>query len=147
MDSSLESQVELTDQKLTNLRRASSRTYRFEFSNKMSQALIWSITKDNHCHFLKSRKNGGVQFDKNPNNLKNRNTLKYSLNNKSVGVQAGPNNKGVVMTLGGKRKITWGAHKGQRSIVVKSSNVVGRYNPALRGAARKRVSAILRSQN
>ena len=49
------------------------------------------------------------------------------------------------MKLGG-RTINWCAHKGQRQIVVKASNVVGRYNSNLRGAAQKRVSAILRAQ-
>ena len=135
----------------------------------MSQALVWSITKNSHSNFLKSRKNGGVQFDKNPANLKNKNSLKFSghVNQRAVSIQAGPNNKGVVMPifitnwkhftpksniflkfsmkLGG-RTINWGAHKGQRQIVVKASNVVGRYNSNLRGAAQKRVSAILRAQ-
>ena len=60
----------------------------------MSQALVWSITKNSHSNFLKSRKNGGVQFDKNPANLKNKNTLKFS---GYVNQRAGPNNKGVVM--------------------------------------------------
>merc|ERR1712110_1114644 len=110
-----------------------------------SQALVWSITKNSHCNFLKSRKNGGVQFDKNPANLKNKNTLKFSGHCNANSIQAGPNNKGLVMKVGGKT-INWGAHKGQRQIVVKSSNVVGRYNSNLRGVARKRASAILRSQ-
>jgi len=73
--------------------------------------------------------------------------LKFSghVNQRAVSIQPGANNKGVVMKIGG-RTINWGAHKGQRQIVVKATNVVGRYNSNLRGAAQKRVSAILRSQ-
>merc|ERR1711970_552153 len=110
----------------------------------MSQQVVWSIVRQNHAYLVKSRKNGGVQFSKHPGNLKNKNTLKFSAlaNAKPISIQAG---KGVVLKCG-KQVVEWGAHKGQRNIVVKATNVVGRVNPGLRGAAAKRVSALIRSQ-
>merc|ERR1739848_514159 len=111
----------------------------------MSQAIVWGITRNNHAFLLKSRKNGGVQFDKHPANLKNKNTLKYSGNANAISIQSGADNKGIVLKSG-KKPVVWGPHKGQRITVVKSANLVGKVNPALKGAAQKRVSAILRSQ-
>merc|ERR1712184_55071 len=128
--------------------RVSSRTYRKKKQKLiMSQAIVWGITRQNHAFLLKSRKNGGVQFDKHPANLKNKNTLKYSgiANAKAISIQSGADNKGIVLKCG-KKSVAWGAHKGQRITVVKSANLVGKVNPALKGAAQKRVSAILRSQ-
>merc|ERR1712178_472730 len=118
-----------------------------ENKTKMSQQVVWSIVRQNHAYLVKSRKSGGVQFSKHPGNLKNKNTLKYSgiANAKPVSIQAGKDGKGVVLKCG-KATVEWGAHKGQRNIVVKATNVVGRVNPALRGAAAKRVSALIRSQ-
>merc|ERR1712071_23787 len=113
----------------------------------MSQQVVWSIVRQNHAFLVKSRKSGGVQFSKHPGNLKNKNTLKYSAiaNPKPILIQAGKDGKGVVLKCG-KQPVEWGAHKGQRTIVVKATNVVGRVNPGLRGAAAKRVSALIRSQ-
>merc|ERR1712071_367745 len=89
----------------------------------MSQQVVWSIVRQNHAFLVKSRKSGGVQFSKHPGNLKNKNTLKYSAiaNPKPISIQAG---KGVVLKCG-KQSVEWGAHKGQRNIVVKATNVVG----------------------
>lgn len=114
----------------------------------MSQAVVWSIVRQNHAYLKKSRKNGGVQFSSHPANLKNKNTLKYSgiANRRTVSIQANADNKGVVMRLGGKQVAAWSSSRGLRPVVVKSSNAVGRYNPALKAVARKRVSAILKSQ-
>merc|ERR1712158_211325 len=92
---------------------------------KMSQAVVWSIVRQNHAYLIKSKRNGGVQFSKHPANLKNKNTLKYS------GIAKPTVFKGI---------------RGPRPVVVRSSNAVGRYNPALKAVARKRVSALLRSQ-
>merc|ERR1712134_240903 len=130
--------------------RVSSRTYRTNHRSKtpkMSQAVVWSIVRQNHAYLVKSKRNGGVQFSKHPANLKNKNTLKYSgiANAKTVSIQAGKDGKGVVLKRG-KQTVEFGAHKGQRNIVVKATNVVARSNPALKGAAQKRISAIVRSQ-
>merc|ERR1712141_806642 len=127
--------------------RVSSRTYRNNQKLIMSQAIVWGITRNNHAYLLKSRKNGGVQFDKHPPNLKNKNTLKYSglANSKAISIQAGADGKGVVLKSG-KKVVNWGAHKGQRITVTKAGNLVGKMNPALRGVAKKRVSALVRCQ-
>merc|ERR1712147_181022 len=120
--------------------RVSSRTYRnFPYFRKkhpkkskiMSQAVVWSIVRQNHAYLVKSKKNGGVQFSSHPANLKNRNTLKYS---------------GIVMKLGNKQVAAWSNVKGLRPVVNKSGNAVGRFNPSLKAVARKRASAILKSQ-
>merc|ERR1712116_72545 len=128
--------------------RVSSRTYRsLQKTKKMSQQVVWSIVRQNHAYLVKTNKNGGVQFSKHPANLKNKNTLKYSgiANAKTVSIQAGKDGKGVVLKRG-KQTVEFGAHKGQRNIVVKATNVVARSNPALKGAAQKRISALVRSQ-
>merc|ERR1711970_1009738 len=125
--------------------RVSSRTYRKSLHlAKMSQQVVWNIVRNNHAYLVKSRKSGGVQFSKHPGNLKNKNTLKYSgiANNNAISIQAA--DKGVALKAG-NTKATWGAHKGQRITVVKAGNLVGKINPALRGAARKRVSALIRA--
>merc|ERR1711934_1336961 len=110
----------------------------------MSQQVVWSIVRQNHAYLVKSRKSGGVQFSKHPGNLKNKNTLKYSgiANNNAIQIQA--DGKGVSLKSG-KTEAKWGAHKGQRVTVLKVGNAVGKMNPALRGVARKRVSALLRA--
>merc|ERR1711881_195178 len=134
--------------------RVSSRTYRFLTLNlcqiivsTMSQAVVWSIVRQNHAYLIKSRKSGGTQFSKHPANIKNKNTLKYSglANDNAVSIQAGPNNSGIVLKSG-KTAATWSAKRGRRVTVVKATNLVGKVNPALKAAARKRVCAILRSQ-
>merc|ERR1711881_503953 len=131
--------------------RVSSRTQKnckrppTPLTTTMSQAVVWSIVRQNHAYLVKSRKSGGVQFSKHPGNLKNKNTLKYSgiANNNAISIQAGAD--GITLKSG-KTKATWGKHRGQRMTVLKAGNAVGKMNPALRGAARKRVSALLRSQ-
>merc|ERR1711904_411272 len=127
--------------------RVSSRTYRSlqKTKEKMSQQVVWSIVRQNHAYLVKSRKSGGVQFSKHPGNLKNKNTLKYSgiANNNAISIQASAD--GITLSSG-KTKATWGKHKGQRLTVLKVGNAVGKMNPAPRGAARKRVSALIRAQ-
>merc|ERR1711997_161119 len=127
--------------------RVSSRTYRKKQKLIiMSQAIVWGITRQNHAYLLKSRKNGGVQVDKHPANLKNKNALKYSgiANAKAIAIQAG--DEGAIVLKSGKKSVTWTAKKGQRRTVVKVSNLVGKMNPGLKGAAQKRVSALIRCQ-
>merc|ERR1711976_884603 len=115
--------------------RVSSRTYRFYlkkyFSNKpkMSQAVVWSIVRQNNAYLVKSRKNGGVQFSKHPA------TLKWSgiANANTVAIQA--NGKALALSLGGKKVGEFNVARGARPIVNKAGNAVGRYNPALKTAA------------
>merc|ERR1712079_946919 len=101
----------------------------------MSQQVVWNIVRNNHAYLVKSRKSGGVQFSKHPASLKNKNTLRYS----------GIANAKAITLKSGKTVAKWGAHKGQRVAVLKAGNLVGKMNPALRGAARKRVSALVRA--
>merc|ERR1712115_384021 len=113
---------------------------------KMSQAVVWSIVRQNNSYLVKSRKNGGVQFSKHPANLKNKNTLKWSgiANANSVAIQA--SGKALALSLGGKKVADFNVARGARPIVNKAGNAVGRYNPALKTAAKKRVSALLKAQ-
>merc|ERR1712117_525804 len=130
----------------THLQSLKSNLQKFtENKTKMSQQVVWSIVRQNHAYLVKSRKSGGVQFSKHPGNLKNKNTLKYSgiANNNAISIQASAD--GITLSSG-KTKATWGKHRGQRLTVLKAGNAVGKMNPALRGAARKRVSALLRAQ-
>merc|ERR1739845_302190 len=90
--------------------RVSSRTYRSQQHQKtliMSQSIVWGITRQNHAYLLKSRKNGGVQFDKHTANLKNKNTLKYSgiANAKAISIQAG--DEGSIVLKSGNKSVTW----------------------------------------
>merc|ERR1711997_1189912 len=126
--------------------RVSSRTYRsLQKTKKNVSTSRLEHRPTNHAYLVKSRKSGGVQFSKHPGNLKNKNTLKYSgiANNKAISIQAGAD--GITLKSG-KTKATWGKHRGQRLTVLKVGNAVGKMNPALRGAAQKRVSALLRAQ-
>merc|ERR1712018_1094460 len=127
--------------------RVSSRTYRKKKTHIMSQAVVWSIVRQNHAYLVKSRKNGGVQFSKHPANLKNKNTLKYSgiANSKTIAIQANKDGD-LCMKVGGKCAGVWKQSKGRRPVLVKASNTVGKINPSLQAVAKKRVSAILRSQ-
>merc|ERR1712186_23627 len=130
----------------THLESLKSNLQKFtENKTKMSQQVVWSIVRQNHAYLVKSRKSGGVQFSKHPGNLKNKNTLKSSgiANNNAISIQASAD--GITLKSG-KTKATWGKHKGQRLTVLKVGNAVGKMNPALRGAARKRVSALIRAQ-
>merc|ERR1712203_1296172 len=98
--------------------RVSSRTYRNNQKLIMSQAIVWGITRQNHAFLLKSRKNGGVQFDKHPADLKNKNTLKYSgiANSKVVAIQADPATKGVSMKLGNAKPTVFKGIRGPRPV-------------------------------
>merc|ERR1711934_92401 len=129
----------------THLYSLKSNLQKFTTTENMSQAVVWSIVRENHAYLVKSRKSGGVQFSKHPANLKNKNTLKYSgiANTKAISIQASAD--GITLKSG-KTAATWGKHRGQRMTVLKIGNAVGKMNPALRGAARKRASALIRSQ-
>merc|ERR1712071_63814 len=107
---------------------------KFTTTEKMSQAVVWAIVRENHSFLIKSRKSGGIQFSKHPANLKNKNTLKSSgiANSKPISIQGSAD--GITMKSG-KTVATWGKHRGQRMTVLKVGNAVGKMNPALRGAA------------
>merc|ERR1712048_1179713 len=110
-----------------------------------SQSLVWSICRQNHAYLVKSRKNGGVQFSKHPNNLKNKNTLKYSglAAGQAVSVQAA--GKKLLVKLANQPVAEFDLKRGSRPIVNKIGNAIGRYNPALKTVAKRRATALIRS--
>jgi len=110
-----------------------------------SQSLVWSICRQNHAYLVKSRKNGGVQFSKHPNNLKNKNTLKYSglAAGNAVSVQAA--GKKLLVKFSNQKVAEFDLKRGSRPIVNKIGNAVGRYNPALKAVAKRRATALIRS--
>lgn len=61
-----------------------------------SPDLIWLIIKDNSSFLVKRN---GVQFSREPNNLTNKNSFKYSglANTKAIGVSA--SGKGVAVSI------------------------------------------------
>lgn len=57
----------------------------------MSEALIWHLIRDNHSFLVKrgnTRRDGSVQFSKEPGNLLNVNSFKYSgiANHKTIDI-------------------------------------------------------------
>nr|CEG02262.1 unnamed protein product [Fusarium pseudograminearum CS3220]CEG02696.1 unnamed protein product [Fusarium pseudograminearum CS3487] len=70
-----------------------------ELSN-ISSDLIWEIVRDNNCFSAKSKKNGGVQFSRDPLNLTNKSSRKHAgfVNDKAVGIAAGEKGAVVVTT-------------------------------------------------
>ncbi|KAI5286338.1 hypothetical protein KEM54_006864 [Ascosphaera aggregata] len=61
------------------------------FANQpyISEDLIWSISRRNNCFLVKRKQSGGIQFSRDPLNLRNENSRK------AVGVQ--PTEKSVVI--------------------------------------------------
>ncbi|KAL1920522.1 uncharacterized protein VTP21DRAFT_899 [Calcarisporiella thermophila] len=121
----------------------------------MSADLVWQVIKANNSFLVKR---AGVEFSKEPGNLTNLNSFKYSglANEKVVAIDANPTGKGVILSTKKKGKsgfianginkapLTKGVRRSARSV----ANVVGRsgYRPDLHQAALARVSAIYASQ-
>ncbi|KAL7802440.1 ribosomal L28e protein family domain-containing protein [Trichoderma aethiopicum] len=127
----------------------------------ISSDLIWEVVRSNNSflHKTGAAKNGGVQFSRDPFNLKNVHSRKYAgfVNEKAVGVL--PNEKGGVVVLTKKPaavaqpskavvKTTIGGNKSTRKTYKAVANQVAKtgYRPDLRAAAVERVSAIRHSQ-
>ncbi|KAJ3515501.1 hypothetical protein NM208_g14956 [Fusarium decemcellulare] len=68
----------------------------------ISSDLIWEIVRDNNSFSAKSKKNGGVQFSRDPLNLTNTTSRKHAgfVNDKAVGISAGE--KGAVVVTSKK---------------------------------------------
>lgn len=69
----------------------------------MSEALVWHLIRDNNAFLVKrgrANRTGAVQFSKEPGNVMNVNTFKYSgiANNKTVHVAAAKDGKMSVAT-------------------------------------------------
>ena len=121
----------------------------------MSAELCWSIIRKNSCFLLK---NNGLQLTKEPNNLAGVNTFKHNglVNKKTVGVDAAPDGKGVVLSL---RKSKSGnkpskaiskttISKGSRHAIKTITNTLEKagYRKDLVDPATRRACAILRAQ-
>ncbi|KAJ8038666.1 60S ribosomal protein L28 [Holothuria leucospilota] len=113
----------------------------------------WQILKKNSCF---TRKFGMNTFTLEPNNLKNRNTYRWNglIHKKTVGVEAAPDNKGVVLSMKRKKgqnkpakmysRVT--LKKDWRSNLKSIRNSVKDYRGDLTMAALRRASAIHMSQ-
>merc|ERR1711931_102010 len=121
----------------------------------MSAELCWSIIRKNSCFLKKSH---GLTLTKEPNNVSGINSFKFNglVNKKTVGIDAAPTGKGVVMAL---RK-TKGARcpskalnkttvQGSRNTIKVIQNTLGAngYRKDLTKAAVKKACALIRSQN
>ena len=122
----------------------------------MSAELIWQIVRKNSCFLVK---NQGLTLTKEPGNLTKLNTFKANgyVNNKSVGVEAAADGKGVVLSLRTKAAETnkpakavssTTITKGSRAAIKSIRNVLnaGSYRRDLVDPAVRRASAILKSQ-
>jgi large subunit ribosomal protein L28e len=124
----------------------------------ISPDLIWEIVRDNNSFLVKSNRNGGVQFSRDPFNLLNKNTRKHAgfVNDKAIGVVG--NEKGFTVIskkASGNSKpksgIVKSEHSGARSSRKGYKSIANQaakngYRPDLREFAVQRVSAIRRSQ-
>ncbi|XP_061406285.1 large ribosomal subunit protein eL28 [Lethenteron reissneri] len=72
----------------------------------MSAHLQWMIIRNNSSFLIKRNKQ---TFSTEPNNLKARNSFRYNglIHKKTVGVEANPSGKGVVLVTK-RRTSTWG---------------------------------------
>ncbi|KAF5663690.1 ribosomal L28e protein [Fusarium heterosporum] len=127
-----------------------------ELSN-ISSDLIWEIVRDNNCFSAKSKKNGGVQFSRDPLNLTNKTSRKHAgfVNDKAVGISAGE--KGAVVVTSKKAQpnkpaqnlvnTTYSGSKSNRKTYQAVANQTAKngYRSDLRSAAVERASAIKRS--
>merc|ERR1712045_1032630 len=122
---------------------------------KMSAELCWSIIRKNSCFLKKSH---GLTLSKEPNNLTGINSFKYNglVNRKTVGVDAAPTGKGVVLairkTKGGHypaKALSKSTVQGSRHAIKTIRNTLDAngYRKDLTKAAVKRACAIIRSQN
>ncbi|KAK4082480.1 60S ribosomal protein L28 [Purpureocillium lilacinum] len=125
----------------------------------VSSDLIWEIVRNNNSFLVKSNRNGGVQFSRDPLNLTNKNSRKHAgfVNDKAIGVV--PNEKGGVTVISKKTsaatkpaqaftKTTYGGNKSNRTSYKAVANQAAKsgYRGDLRSAAVERVSAIRRTQ-
>ncbi|OCK89648.1 ribosomal protein L28e [Cenococcum geophilum 1.58] len=131
-------------------------------STNISSDLIWEVTRGHSAALVKRKGAGGVQFSRDPLNLKNKHTRKHEgfVNDKAIGIQAGENGGVVLMTKKSNKAnkanqpassiqtSTFGPHtssrKTYRSIV--NSTTKRNYRPDLRADAVARASAIRKSQ-
>eukprot|EP00274_Cyanoptyche_gloeocystis_P004530 CAMPEP_0196652894 /NCGR_PEP_ID=MMETSP1086-20130531/2353_1 /TAXON_ID=77921 /ORGANISM="Cyanoptyche gloeocystis , Strain SAG4.97" /LENGTH=137 /DNA_ID=CAMNT_0041983721 /DNA_START=50 /DNA_END=463 /DNA_ORIENTATION=- len=119
----------------------------------MSSELVWSIIRNNSSYLVKR---DGLQFSREPGNLMNINSFKYSglANKKAIGVSAGEG--GVVLSLKAKGSRARKPAKANTKILLKKdfrrnakviiANTDGNhYRADLKAAALARLSAVSKS--
>ncbi|KAK9085282.1 hypothetical protein Sjap_025693 [Stephania japonica] len=123
------------------------------------EALIWEVVKRNNAFLVKEFGNGTqkVQFSKEPNNLYNVNSFKFSglANKKTVTIQPDQKEFAVVLGTAKTKKQNQPAKAVHKSVLKKEfrrmakavTNQVAdnRYRPDLKNAALARLSAVYRS--
>ncbi|KAF7544627.1 hypothetical protein G7Z17_g9800 [Cylindrodendrum hubeiense] len=124
--------------------------------SNISQDLVWEIVRNNNSFSAKSKKNGGVQFSRDPLNLTNKASRKHAgfVNEKAIGVAV--NEKGGVVVISKKGNSNKPAQNQTETTVTKASRKTyltvanqtakNGYRGDLRAAAVERASAIRRSQ-
>lgn len=121
----------------------------------MSADLVWSIVRKNSCYLVK---NQGLTLSKEPGNLTGKNAFKYNgyANQKTVGIDAAADGKGVVVSIrkskGGNKPAKALAKttitSGSRAAVKTIKNILNSasYRQDLVDPAVRRTCAILKAQ-
>ncbi|KAH1055098.1 hypothetical protein J1N35_033163 [Gossypium stocksii] len=121
--------------------------------------LIWEVVKKNNCFLVKQfgRGTAGVRFSKEPNNLYNVNSYKYSglANKKTVTIQPAGKDKSVLLATTKSKKQNKPSSLLHKSVMkkefprmakaVKNQVTDNYYRPDLTKAALARLSAVNRS--
>ncbi|KAJ1025878.1 hypothetical protein NDA16_002504 [Ustilago loliicola] len=124
-----------------------------------SQDLQWLLVRNNSSFIVKQKGLGRI-FSREPRNLTQLHSYKYSglVNSKAVGLEAPKSGKGVVLTTKNSKKTPFSIKSTKNTTTIKKggsrraagvvSNVVAKkgYRADLTKAAVVRASAILRSQ-
>merc|ERR1739848_207601 len=117
----------------------------------MSADICWSIVRKNSCFLVKSHTQG-ITLTREANNLTARNAFNHNgfVNKKAVGVEAGEDGKGLVLTMKNKKggNMTTKVSGGSRRAIKVIKNALGSasYRLDLCKQAERRASAILKSQ-
>merc|ERR1712000_174960 len=126
--------------------------------DNISADLIWEVVRNNNSFLTKSKRNGGVQFSRDPLNLINKNTRKHAgfVNGKALGVVRKDKGFTVITKKTSaptkpKEAFIKHEHSGSRPArraykTVANQTAKNGYRPDLREAAVQRVSAIKQSQ-
>ncbi|KAJ5966029.1 60S ribosomal protein L28 [Penicillium waksmanii] len=125
----------------------------------VSNDLVWQITRNQNSYLVRRNTGGGSQFSRDPLNLVNKHSFKYSgfANTKAIGVQATENGGVAVTTKKASNPnkpaqnqvtVTYGPNAGTRKIYkgVADKTAQHGYRADLREEAVARVSAVRRSQ-
>ncbi|GAB7347724.1 hypothetical protein MBLNU459_g5278t2 [Dothideomycetes sp. NU459] len=124
-----------------------------------SYDLIWETIRHNNAFLVKRKQAGGVQFSRDPLNLTNKHSRKYSslANPRAIGINAGENGTIELSTKLGQhankpakafQKSTFGANTSGRKIYKSVVNTTAKkgYRGDLRSEAVARASALKHAQ-